>query len=148
MSLQFPEEKEIRRIPFRYIAVPPAVAGQDYVVAVLDVSQLKDKETPITFQFSDLPDRKHPTASFTPVFTQAAVRPYVAQVLPTKADMDAIVRQRICPVCGEVLGGRGPVVKLLIAEYPLYLCDADCIAAVRESPQRYLPPPQTPVPRR
>ncbi len=148
MSLLFPDERQSRRIPFSYVPVPPVADQQDYVVAVLDVAQLKDKETPITFLFSGLPDRKHPTASFAPVFTQASVRPYVAQVLATKADTDAVMRQRVCPVCGEILGSKGPVVKLLIAEYPLFLCGEECIAAVRESPGRYLPPPQAPGPRR
>ncbi|MEN6451973.1 MAG: hypothetical protein ABFC96_15905 [Thermoguttaceae bacterium] len=141
MSLQLPDEREVRHLPFRY--APPARWGeQDYVVAVLNVAQLNDRETPITFQFTGLPDRQHPTATFTPVFTSANVRPYVTQVLATKADTDAVVRQRVCPVCGQPLGVKRPVVKVLIAEFPLYLCDEECIAAVRETPRRFLPQPQ------
>ena len=51
------------------------------------------------------------------------------------------MRQRVCPVSGQVLGSRGPVVKLYIADYPLYLSGEDCIAAVKQSPEKYLPHP-------
>ena len=68
-------------------------------------------------------------------------RPYVAQVLLRKVDAPAVLRQRICPVSGDVLGSRGRVVKVLIGEYPLYLCGEDCLAAVQQEPQKFLPPP-------
>jgi hypothetical protein len=139
MSLQMPGDSKVRRIAFQYFAMPPAAAQQDYIVAVFDVSELKDKETPITIEFADLPDHHHPTASFTPVFTRDRIRPYVARILATKADTDAVMRQRVCPVSGDALGSRGPIVKLLIGEYPLYVCCEDCIAAVRESPEKFLP---------
>lgn len=148
MSLQVPGESKSRRIPFQYVANPPVASGQDYVVAVFDVAELNDKETPITVEFSDLPNHRHPTASFTPVFTIAMCRRYVVRVLPTKADTDAARRQRVCPVDGDVLGSRGPAVKVLIGEYPLYLCSEDCIAAVRETPEKYLPPQQPLAPAR
>ena len=38
-----------------------------------------------------------------------------------------------------VLGSRGPAVKLYIADFPLYVVAEDCIAAVRESPEKFLP---------
>ena len=80
----------------------------------------------------------NPTASFTPIFTRANIRPYIMQVLATEADREGIVRQRICPVSGDVLGSKGPVVKLLIGDYPLYLCCKDCIEAVKQTPDKYL----------
>ncbi len=141
MSLQLPDERKPRQYPFLYAALPTGSASQDYVVAAFDFSLLKHKETPITLDFSDLPDRKHPTASFSPMFTRNKIRPYVAQVAATKADAAAILRQRVCPVSGDVFGSRGPVVKLLIGDFPLFVCCEDCIAAVRESPARYLPHP-------
>ena len=36
--------------------------------------------------------------------------------------MKHILRQRVCPVSGDVLTSRGPVVKVLVGDYPLYLC--------------------------
>ena len=145
MSMQLPGQSGLCRIPFQYVATPPAAAQQDYVVAVFDVSQLHDKETPITFELSSLSDRRHPTATFTPLWSRSKVRPYVARVLPRKADLDGVMRQRICPVCGEVLGSKGPVFKLLIGEYVLYVCGENCMAAVSETPEKYLPQPQMPV---
>lgn len=147
MSVQIPGQRDLSRIPFQYLAVPSATGQQDYVVAVFDVSQLHDKETPITLQLSNVSDPRHPAATFTPVWSPAKVRPYVARVLPRKADVDAVMRQRTCPVCGDPLGSKnkGPVVKLLIGEDVLYVCGEDCTAAVSESPEKYLPRPQPPV---
>ena len=39
-----------------------------------------------------------------------------------------------------MLGASGPIVKLYIADYPLYVSGEDCLAAVRETPGKYLPP--------
>jgi hypothetical protein len=138
MSLKVPLESAPRTIPFRYIAMP-AAPEQDYVVAAFDMRQLKDADTPITFEFSGLPDRRHPAAAFTPVFSPAKIRPYVARVLLTEADRDGVMRQRTCPVSGQMLGASGPIVKLYIADYPLYVSGEDCMAAVRESPEKFLP---------
>ena len=85
--------------------------GQDYLVAAFDTKQLRDQETPMTLDLSNLADRKQPTASFSPVFTPQRIRPYVAPVMLRKVDEQAVVRQRVCPVCGEVLGSHGRVVK-------------------------------------
>ena len=148
MSLKLPSENVLRRVPFQYVAMPAGVAEQDYVVAVFDVRQLADEETPITFEFSGLSDHRHPTAAFAPVFSPAKIRPYVARVPLTEADRNGIMRQRVCPVSGQMLGSRGPIVKLYIADYPLYLSGEDCIAAVKESPEKYLPHPVAPVPGR
>jgi len=145
MSLTVPSESSRRKIPFQYVAKPAGVAEQDYVVAVFDMRQLKDGETPITFEFSGLSDRKHPTAAFTPLFSSSKIRPYVAPVLLTEADRDGVMRQRVCPVSGQMLGSRGPITKVYIADHPLYLSGEDCIAAVREAPEKYLPQPVVPM---
>ncbi|MFZ1933969.1 MAG: hypothetical protein WCB27_19165 [Thermoguttaceae bacterium] len=141
MSLTLPTESNPRQIPFRYAAMPPGATEQDFVFAVFDLRQLQDHETPITFEFSGLPDRHHPIASFTPLFSSERIRPFVARVLPIPADRDGVMRQRVCPVSGQALGARGPIVKLYLGDFPLYLSGEDCIAAVQQSPERYLPRP-------
>ena len=146
LSVTFPSESSPRRIPFQHVAMPTGSAEQDYVVAAIDLRQLTDPETPMTFQFSGLPDRKKPTASFTPVFSPSKIRPYVARVLLTEADRAGVMRQRVCPVSGEAIGARGPIVKLYIADFPLYLSGEDCISSVERSPQQYLPRPSAPAP--
>ncbi len=140
MSLSLPPQNTPWRIPFQYVAQPAGVGEQDYVVAAFEFQQLPDKETPITFELSGLPDHRHPTAAFTPLFTPSSIRPYVARVLLTEADRDGVARQRVCPVSGQMLGVKGPIIKLYIGDYPLYLSGEDCIAAVNESPEKYLPP--------
>lgn len=148
MTLQMPSENGQRQLPFRYVTMPPGVVEQDYVVAIFDIRPLEGKETSITLEFSGLADRHYSTASFTPNYSRFSVRPFVAKVLLTEADRDGIARQRMCPVAGVPLGSRGPVVKLYLADYPLYLSGDECIAAVRESPQKFLPPPPRPAPAR
>ena len=44
-----------------------------------------------------------------------------------------------CPVSGRVLGIERQAIKLYIGDYPLYLAGEDCIAAVKQSPEKYLP---------
>jgi hypothetical protein len=153
MSLKLPSENAPRQIPFQYITPPAGTAEQDYVVAAFDFRQLPEKDTAITFDFSGLPDkskflgiwdRHEGTASFTPMFSPAKIRPYVARVLMTEADHEAIKRQMFCPVSGQMLGTKGPIVKLYIADTPLYLSGEDCIAAVTESPEKYLRQPVGP----
>jgi hypothetical protein len=130
-----------RRVAFQYVPLPAGATEQDYVVAQFDLRPLEGKDTNVTVQFSGLPDQRYPTASFTPHYSCFSTRPYVSRALATAADREGIVRQRLCPVTGAPLGSRGPVVKLYIAEYPLYLSGEDCIAAVKEAPQRFLPRP-------
>jgi hypothetical protein len=148
MTLTIPSETAPRQIPFQYVAVPAGVVEQDYVVSAFDIRQLTERETPIRFDFSGLSDHHDPTASFTPVFSPSKIRPYVARVLPTKADEGAAIRQRVCPVTGQVLGSRGPAIKVFIADYPLYLSGEDCIPAVQQAPEKFLPQPASPVPGR
>ena len=138
MSLLMPGERTVRKIPFQYITAQAGV-DQDYLVAIFEVAPLRGKETPITVEVSNLPNRKQPTVSFTPMLSDGKIRPYVAQVLPVKTDESGVLRQRTCPVSGDVLGVKGPVVKVLIADYPLYLCCEGCIEAVRDEPEKYLP---------
>jgi hypothetical protein len=139
-------------IPFQYVTLPAGTTEQDYVVAAFDFQQLPDKDTPITFEFSGLPDRhkflgiwdRHEgTASFTPIFSPSKIRPYVARVLLTEADREEVMRRRVCPVSGQLLGTKGPVIKLYIADYPLYLAGQDYVEAVNEAPEKYLPHPAT-----
>ena len=143
MTLQLPLEGAARQIPFQFVPLPAGVTEQDYVASAFDIRPLQDKEASITFEFSGLQDRPSPTAAFTPHYAPFKIRPYVAQASLTEADRDAIARQRICPVTGAPLGSRGQVVKLYVAEYPLYISGPDCIAAVTGTPQRFVP--QAPV---
>jgi hypothetical protein len=140
MSFIPPGERSACHLPFQGVALSPNMSDQDYVVVAWDARTLGSKETPVTIEFTGLPDRAHPTASFTPVFTSDNIRPYVAQVMLMRSEADRVYQQRICPACGGPLGGKGPVVKVLIGEYPLYLCSQDCMGAVQQTPQRFLPP--------
>ena len=138
MILHQPMENASPPIPFQYMPMPPGLTEQDYVVAAFGIRRLSEKETPITFTFSGLSDRHYPTITFTPVFTPSKIRPYVAKVLLTQGDRDGIFRQRVCPVTGAVLGSRGRIVKLYIADFPLYVGGDNLIKAVQENPEKFL----------
>ena len=153
MSLNLPPQK----IPFQYVAKPTGTTEQDYVVAAFDFRQLPGRETPISFEFSGLPDdkkflgfwdRHSGTASLAHSFSPSKIRPYVARVLLTEADQEGFRRQNVCPVSGKPLGIERQAIKLYIADYPLYLAGEDCIAAVKQSPEKYLPHSVTPIPGR
>lgn len=131
------------KIPLIYVS--PAGNNQDYVAVRYDLQRLPDN-TPILVEFTDLPDRNFPTATFTPIFTQESLRPYVAHVSLSEADREGVARQQVCPVTGAPLAGSGTLVKVLIDQYPLYLSSEKCIETVRGEPQRFLPqPPGTPA---
>jgi hypothetical protein len=157
MSLNLPSANTPPKIPLQYVKLPQGTAEQDYVVATFDFRQLPVRPTPVTFDFSGLPDRHkflgiwdshEGIASFTLMFSPSKIRPYVARVLPTEADHNGIARQMFCPVSKQMLGTTGLVVKLYIADYPLYLAGEDCIAAVKQAPEKYLSQPAVPTPSR
>ena len=147
MTVQFPLEPAPRQASFQFVPMPEGATEQDYVVTAFDVRPLQDKDVSITFEFSGLKDRPNPTATFTPHYPRFAIRPCVARAALTDLDHDAVTRQRVCPVTGAALASRGPVVKLYVANVPLYVSGEDCIAAVQESPWKFVPqPPAVPNP--
>jgi hypothetical protein len=131
MSPQVRGETSPRHIRLQH-APPSGPNEQDYLVAALDMSQLPDK-TPITFRFENLPERQHPTAEFTPVFSQSQIRAYVARVSFVQTDREGLALQQTCPVTGARLGSMGSPVKILIGDGPLYLCCIACIDRVKEA---------------
>jgi hypothetical protein len=135
MTLQLPWEAAPRQVPFQFVPLPAGATEQDFVAAPFDVRPLQGKDISITFELSVLAN----TATLTPHYDHFNIRPYFAKASLTAADQDAIARQRICPVTGTPLGSRGQVVKLFVAEFPLYVSGEDCIAAVKAAPQRFVP---------
>lgn len=139
MTLQLPTETVARQIPLQFVPLPAGATEQDYVAAAFDIRPLQDKDASITFDFSSRSDRFSPTTTFTPHYARFSMRPYVARASLVDADHDAIAKQNICPVTGVPLGTRGQAVKLYVAEFPLYVSGEDCIAAVKEAPQKFVP---------
>jgi hypothetical protein len=146
MTLNIPPQNAPQKISFQYLAMPKGMTEPDYLVAAFDFRQLPNAETPITLEFSGLPDaqkflglwdRHNGTASFTPSFRPSKIRPYVVRVMLTEADQEGFRQQHVCPVSGRVLGIEGQAIKLYVGDYPLYLAGEDCIAAVKQSPEKY-----------
>jgi hypothetical protein len=144
MTVQFPAEATARKVPFQFVPQPPGATEQDFVAVNLDITPLQGKTVDVGLQFSDLVKGGNSTEVFTPHYAHFAIRPYLAKAMLTAADNDAIARQRTCPVSGVPLGSRGRVVKLYVAEFPIYLAGEDCVAAVKAAPQKFVPqaPPE------
>lgn len=146
MTMQFPLEAAPRKVVFQYVPKPAGATEQDFLAAALDIRPLQDKEMSVTLDFSGISGSKNPTATFTPHYDHFAIRPYVVQAALLEADRDAVNRQRTCPVSGAPLGSRGPIVKVYVTDIPLYLSGEDCIAAVKESPRKFVPQAPPPPP--
>ncbi len=124
-----------QKVAFQYVPQPPGSTEQDYLTANFDAGPLQGSDVSISFELSRLTE----TAVLSPYYAHFNIRPYIAKASVIPADKDAIDRQRICPVTGAPLGSRGAVVKIYVAEFPLFLSGEDCIGAVAQSPQRYVP---------
>ncbi|MBI2827214.1 MAG: hypothetical protein HYX69_21290 [Planctomycetia bacterium] len=123
----------------RYAAQQPGSAEQDYLVAEVDVSQIRDGDMQVTFDLTGLPDAQERSARFSQTFALArGVAVAAVAVAPlTPADGEGIARQRTCPVTD---GGfdHGDPIKLVVGNRVLYVCCEGCIEAVRRDPQAYL----------
>ncbi len=138
LSFRLPGETHTRKVPFQYVAATGGTGEQDYLVAAFDASLLPEKDMPTTFVFSGIAAKRTESASFTPLISRADVRPYVIRVQYTKADAEKAARQRVCPVTGVILNPNGPVVKVLVAECPVYISREDDVAELRATPEKYL----------
>jgi hypothetical protein len=132
-----------RPIRFQYVPQPPGATEQDYVAANFDIRPLQEREVSISFE---LAYKSSAPTTMTPYYARFSFRPYISKAAVSPGDQAAIARQAYCPVTGAPLGSRGPIVKLYVAEFPLYLSGEDCIAAVQQAPQRFVP--QAPPPPR
>ena len=141
MSPQVRGESSPRPVSLQHVP-PSGLKEQDYLATAIDLSQLAD-ETPITFRFDNLPDRRYAKATFTPIFSLSQIRPYVARVSFVQADREGIALQQTCPVTGARLGSMGSPLKVLVGDRPLYLCCASCIEKVKETSEN--PSAQPPV---
>ena len=130
----------------QYVPQPPGSKEQDFLRMSSDTRRLVEGQTTIGFEFQNLPDQRHPKVSYTLLYSQEMIRPYVAAVPLMPADRDRIIGQQNCPVTGARLGSMGPVVKLLVRDRPLYLCCAGCVDRVKEvEARRNAPPPSPPA---
>jgi hypothetical protein len=140
MTMRPASQADGQKVDFQFVPQPQGSTEQDYLSANFDARPLQGKEVSVSFELSRLLE----TAVLSPYYAHFNIRPYIAKASVIPADKDAIDRQRICPVTGAPLGSRGPAVKIFVAEYPLYLSGVDCIGAVAQAPQRFVP--QAPPP--
>jgi len=123
--------------PLRYAAQPPGSSEHDYLVADVDVTQIRDGDMQVTFDLVGLPAAEERNVRFAQTFALTRAAAVVTVVPLTPADREGIARQRICPVM-EAGFDHGDPIKLMIGNQVLYVCCQDCVAAVKKDPQGYL----------
>ena len=55
-----------------------------------------------------------------------------------EADRQLAVRQRTCPVTGDLLGSDGRPLKVLIGSRTVFVCCQGCVNDLKANPERYL----------
>ena len=125
---------QVYRFPLSYAQTQ----GEDFLVARVDVSRVRDGDMQVTFDLQGLPSRAAPAARFTQQFALSRQPLAVTVARLTQADQAGVARQRICPVMDVQLGEDGPPIKLLVGGQPLYVCCDDCVDAVRKNSERDL----------
>jgi hypothetical protein len=125
-------------VVFEHVPQPGDLTEQDYLAAVVDISQLVRARAQATFQLWDLPSPDLPQS----LFNQPLVlSPLTATVIPsplTEADGPAIAQQRTCPVSGLELGSHGPPVKVFVGRQVAYLCYRGLIPRLESRPDSYM----------
>jgi hypothetical protein len=131
--------RQLYRYGFEYVRPPAPLTDQDFLVAKVDVTQIRDGDMRVTIDLDRLPTRQEPWARIVQIFSMSHLAPAVTVVEFTDADRDAAARQGICPVMNTAFE-HGQPIKLVVGDRPLFVCCEDCIQAVTDAPERFLRP--------
>ena len=126
VSMKVRGHEKIFSYPLEYVALAAGSKDQDFLVANVNVSRVRDGSMTVTFELAGLPNSKQSRATFTQKFALSRIPLTVTVAALTKADQSGVARQKVCPVMGTKLGGHGTPVKVLIGERPVYLCCKGC----------------------
>lgn len=128
---------QVFRYPLRYAAQRSGTADEEYLVADVDVTRVRDGDMQATFSLTGLPAVVERTVKFTHTFALARGAAVVTRAQITAADREGVARQGTCPVM-ESGFDHGDPIKLMVGNQALYVCCEDCIDAVKKDPQAYL----------
>jgi hypothetical protein len=136
--LKTPDSASPVSVVFEHVPQPGDLTEQDYLAAVVDISQLVRARGQATIQVQRLPSSELPQA----LFNQPLVlSPLVMSMIPgplTETDEAAIARQRTCPVSGLELGSHGPPIKVFVGNQVVYLCYRGLIPRFESRPDSYM----------
>ena len=140
--MQVRGNSNLYRYRLDYATVDPRSAEQDYLVARIDVSQVRDGDMQVTFDLAGLPARNEPAARFTQTFALTRTAPVVTVPVVTVAavtrdDSAAIARQGNCVVMDTKLGDHGTPLKLTAGRQSLFVCCRGCVGKVKKNPSLY-----------
>ncbi len=63
----------------------------------------------------------------------------------SEADRELALKQKVCPVTGDVLGQHGKPIKITVKDQVVFLCCPACEEAIKKEPDKYLAKLKTPV---
>lgn len=138
IAMQVRGNDHIYRYPLKSVTSSNGILWEEFLVASVDVTLIRDGDMAVTFFLSNLPNEQQPQASFVQTFALTRARPSVTVVALTESDRAGIAQQGVCPVTGGQLGSMGTPVKLLVADRPVYLCCQGCVSKVEVNPERYV----------
>lgn len=123
---------------FRFPLEHVRTQREEFAVARVDVSGIRDGDMQAIFDLYGLPNRSAPNARFSQTFALSR-QPLSVTVAPlTSGDRIGIARQKNCPVMETALGDHGTPIKLLVGDQPLYVCCQGCVGKVQASPEEFL----------
>ncbi len=126
VTMQVRGNDYVYRYPLKPVAATSGSRWEEFLVALVDVRQIRDGDMTVSFYLSKLPTRQQPQVSFSQTFAITRTPPSITVAALTESDQGGIARQRVCPVSGGQLGSMGTPVKLLVADQPVYLCCQGC----------------------
>ena len=63
----------------------------------------------------------------------------------SEADRELALKQKVCPVTGDVLGQHGKPIKITVKDQVVFLCCSACEEAIKKDPDKYLAKLKTPA---
>ena len=124
------------RYPLKHVA--PGDGTHDYLVALVDVSRVRDGDMTVDIVLADLPSREEPSARFRQTFALSHRALEIKVTQSAAGDQAAIRAQGICVISEAPLGSMGAPIKVSIGGEALYLCCQGCVGKVKKNPDVYL----------
>jgi hypothetical protein len=100
----------------------------------INLSRVPTTGTTVTFQVEGLPAAAEPSATFTVPFTLASSAA-ITIATATRADMNAIAAQKVCPVSMHDLLSMGTPVKVSRGDKSIFLCCKACLKEIQANPE-------------
>jgi hypothetical protein len=114
----------------------PGHAGSS-IGTTINLSKVPTTGTTVTFRVDGLPAAAEPSATFTVPLALASSGTIVVATA-TRADMNAVAAQKVCPVSMHDLSSMGTPVKVSRGDKSIFLCCKACLKEIQANPDKFL----------